>query len=198
MLKLNYSKSFIVEAGLDEAGRGPLAGPVYAAAVILPKGYKNKRLNDSKQLSEAARNNLRLEIERDAVSFGVAFCTPKEIDTHNILACSILAMHRAVEQLSVSPELLVVDGNRFKPFLGIPHQCVVKGDAKFMHIAAASILAKVYRDEYMEKIAEEYPMYDWKKNKGYPTLQHRRMIAEHGFSPYHRLTFRSELKEHEQ
>jgi ribonuclease HII len=198
MLKLNYSKSFIVEAGLDEAGRGPLAGPVYAAAVILPKGYKNKRLNDSKQLSEAARNNLRLEIERDAVSFGVAFCTPKEIDTHNILACSILAMHRAVEQLSVSPELLVVDGNRFKPFLGIPHQCVVKGDAKFMHIAAASILAKVYRDEYMAKIAEEYPMYDWKKNKGYPTLQHRRMIAEHGFSPYHRLTFRSELKEHEQ
>jgi ribonuclease HII len=198
MLKLNYSKSFIVEAGLDEAGRGPLAGPVYAAAVILPKGYKNKRLNDSKQLSEAARNELRLEIERDAVSFGVAFCTPQEIDTHNILACSILAMHRAVEQLSVSPELLVVDGNRFKPFLGIPHQCVVKGDAKFMHIAAASILAKVYRDEYMEKIAEEYPMYDWKKNKGYPTLQHRRMIAEHGFSPYHRLTFRSELKEHEQ
>ena len=198
MLKLNYSKSFIVEAGLDEAGRGPLAGPVYAAAVILPKGYKNKRLNDSKQLSEAARNELRLEIERDAVSFGVAFCTSQEIDTHNILACSILAMHRAVEQLSVSPELLVVDGNRFKPFLGIPHQCVVKGDAKFMHIAAASILAKVYRDEYMEKIAEEYPMYDWKKNKGYPTLQHRRMIAEHGFSPYHRLTFRSELKEHEQ
>jgi ribonuclease HII len=198
MLKLNYSKSFIVEAGLDEAGRGPLAGPVYAAAVILPKGYKNKRLNDSKQLSEAARNELRLEIERDAVSFGVAFCTSQEIDTHNILACSILAMHRAVEQLSINPELLVVDGNRFKPFLGIPHQCVVKGDAKFMHIAAASILAKVYRDEYMEKIAEEYPMYDWKKNKGYPTLQHRRMIAEHGFSPYHRLTFRSELKEHEQ
>ena len=198
MLKLNYSKSFIIEAGLDEAGRGPLAGPVYAAAVILPKGYKNKRLNDSKQLSEAARNELRLEIERDAVSFGVAFCTPKEIDNHNILACSILAMHRAVEQLSISPELLVVDGNRFKPFLGIPHQCVVKGDAKFMHIAAASILAKVYRDEYMEKIAKEYPVYDWKKNKGYPTLQHRRMIAEHGFSPYHRLTFRSELKEHEQ
>lgn len=198
MLKLNYSKSLIVEAGLDEAGRGPLAGPVYAAAVILPKGYKNKRLNDSKQLSEAARNELRLEIEHDAISFGVAFCTPKEIDTHNILACSILAMHRAVELLTPQPELLVVDGNRFKPFLGIPHQCVVKGDAKFMHIAAASILAKVYRDEYMEKIAEEYPVYDWKKNKGYPTLQHRRMIAEHGFSPYHRLTFRSELKEHEQ
>jgi ribonuclease HII len=198
MLKLNYSKGLIVEAGLDEAGRGPLAGPVYAAAVILPMGYKNKRLNDSKQLSEAARMELRAAIEKDAISYAVAFCTPQEIDTHNILACSILAMHRAVEQLSQKPELLVVDGNRFKPFLGIPHQCVVKGDAKYMHIAAASILAKVYRDEYMEKIAAEYPVYEWKKNKGYPTLQHRRMIAEHGFSPYHRLTFRSEIKENEQ
>lgn len=198
MLKLNYSKGLILEAGLDEAGRGPLAGPVYAAAVILPKGYKNKRLNDSKQLSEAARMELRAEIERDAVSYAVAFCTPQEIDQYNILACSILAMHRAVERLKPQPELLVVDGNRFKPFLGIAHQCVVKGDAKYMHIAAASILAKVYRDEYMEQIALEYPVYDWKKNKGYPTLQHRRMIAEHGFSPYHRLTFRSEIKEHEQ
>ena len=178
-----------VEAGCDEAGRGCLAGDVYAAAVILPEGFDNELLNDSKQLSEAQRYKLREVIERDAVAWAVGIVTAKEIDRINILRASILAMHRAVEQLKVRPQHLLIDGNKFNPYPGVTHTTVVKGDATYMSIAAASILAKTYRDDYMLAIAREYPMYDWQSNKGYPTAKHRAAIREHGVSPHHRLSF---------
>ncbi len=178
-----------VEAGCDEAGRGCLAGSVYAAAVILPEGYSNPLLNDSKQLSEKLRNQLRKEIERDALAWAVGVVTPKEIDQINILRASFLAMHRALDQLCVRPEAIIVDGNRFVPYGRISHTCIVKGDGKYQAIAAASILAKTHRDEYMERLAEEYPMYDWQSNKGYPTAKHRAAIREYGVTPYHRMSY---------
>jgi ribonuclease HII len=192
MLKSYYSKKW-VEAGCDEAGRGPLAGPVYAAAVILPTNFKNKLLNDSKKLSEKQRLQLRPIIEQEALAWSVAFCSPAEIDQFNILACSFKAMHRAVAQLKQTPEFLLIDGNRFLPYSSIPHQCIIKGDGLYSSIAAASILAKTYRDEYMEKMALKYPQYQWQKNKGYPTKQHKALIAEHGLSPLHRKTFNWQL-----
>ena len=189
-----------VEAGCDEAGRGCLAGSVYAAAVILPEGYQNELLNDSKQLTEKKRYQLREMIERDAVAWAVGIVTPEEIDKINILNASILAMHRALDQLKVRPEAIIVDGNRFKPYYErgergevrgerIPHTTIVKGDGKYLSIAAASILAKTYRDDYMNQLAEEYPQYDWKSNKGYPTKKHRDAIRQYGITPYHRKTF---------
>lgn len=178
-----------VEAGCDEAGRGCLAGSVFAAAVVLPPDYDNALLNDSKQLSEAARNQLRIEIERDALAWAVGVVTPEEIDKINILRASFLAMHRALDQLTVRPEAIVVDGNRFVPYRQLPFTCVVKGDGKYQTIAAASILAKTHRDEYMDRLAEEFPMYDWQHNKGYPTAKHRAAIREFGVSPYHRLSY---------
>lgn len=179
-----------IEAGCDEAGRGCLAGPVVAAAVVLPDDFADERLNDSKQLTERQRNALRAIVEHDAVAWAVAFVQPEEIDEINILQASILAMHRAVAQLSVKPDFLLVDGNRFNPYPGIPHQCIVKGDATFMSIAAASILAKTHRDEYMARIAADYPQYGWGRNKGYPTRDHRAAIAAYGTTPHHRLSFR--------
>jgi len=179
----------VTEAGLDEAGRGCLAGAVYAAAVILPKDYRNEMLNDSKQLSEKKRYLLREQIERDALAWAVGVVTPQEIDEINILNASFLAMHRALDQLAVRPEALLVDGNRFKPYRDLPHTTVVKGDGKYMSIAAASILAKTYRDDYMLRLHEEYPVYDWKGNKGYPTKKHRAAIAAYGTTPYHRMSF---------
>ena len=184
-----YQREGIVEAGCDEAGRGCLAGDVYAAAVILPPYFKNDLLNDSKQLTEAQRYQLREIIEREAVAWGVGIVTAEEIDRINILRASILAMHRAVDALKVRPEHLLIDGNKFNPYPGITHNTVVKGDATYMSIAAASILAKTYRDDYMMCIAQEYPMYDWQNNKGYPTAKHRAAIREHGTTPYHRMTF---------
>lgn len=179
-----------IEAGCDEAGRGCLAGPVTAAAVILPPHFSNDLINDSKQLTEHQRDALRPIIEREAVAWAVAMIDPAEIDRINILNASILAMHRAIDQLKVRPEELLIDGNRFKPYPGIPHTTIVKGDSKMMCIAAASILAKTHRDEYMRRIASEYPQYGWDKNKGYPTRDHRAAIAEFGTSPYHRMSFR--------
>ncbi len=179
-----------IEAGCDEAGRGCLAGPVTAAAVILPPHFSNDLINDSKQLTEHQRDALRPIIEREAVAWAVAMIDPAEIDRINILNASILAMHRAISQLKVRPEALLIDGNRFKPYPGIPHTTIVKGDSKMMCIAAASILAKTHRDEYMRRIASEYPQYGWDKNKGYPTRDHRAAIAEFGTSPYHRMSFR--------
>ena len=189
-----------VEAGCDEAGRGCLAGSVFAAAVILPEGYQNQLLNDSKQLTEKKRYQLREMIERDAVAWAVGIVTPEEIDKINILNASILAMHRALDQLQVRPEAIIVDGNRFKPYYErgergevrgerIPHTTIVRGDGKYLSIAAASILAKTYRDDYMNQLAEEYPQYDWKSNKGYPTKKHRDAIRQYGITPYHRKTF---------
>ena len=189
-----------VEAGCDEAGRGCLAGSVYAAAVILPEGYQNQLLNDSKQLTEKKRYQLREMIERDAVAWAVGIVTPEEIDKINILNASILAMHRALDLLKVRPEAIIVDGNRFKPYYErgergevrgerIPHTTIVKGDGKYLSIAAASILAKTYRDDYMNQLAEEYPQYDWESNKGYPTKKHRDAIRQYGITPYHRKTF---------
>lgn len=178
-----------VEAGCDEAGRGCLAGPVYAAAVILPPDFTNELLNDSKQLTEKQRYALRPIIEREAVAWAVGVVSNTEIDEINILSASILAMHRAVSELKVRPEHLLIDGNRFKPYSGIPHTTIVKGDAKMMSIAAASILAKTYRDDFMNGIAEQYPQYDWLSNKGYPTKKHRAAIMEYGTTPYHRKTF---------
>lgn len=184
-----------IEAGCDEAGRGCLAGSVYAAAVILPADYHNDLLNDSKQLTEKRRYQLRTEIERDALAWAVGIVTPEEIDRINILNASILAMHRAVDQLTVRPEAIIVDGNRFKPYrdpqsgLILPHTTIVKGDGKYLAIAAASILAKTYRDDYMNRLAEEYPHYDWRSNKGYPTKKHREGIRQHGVSPYHRMSY---------
>lgn len=180
----------ILEAGTDEAGRGCLAGPVTAAAVILPENFSNAILNDSKQLSESKRDFLRPIIESEAVSFGVVHISPEEIDDINILNASILGMHRSLEQLTTTPEFIIVDGNKFKPFLEIPHECIIKGDGKYLSIAAASVLAKTYRDAYMEKIHEEFPMYNWKKNKGYPTKEHRAAIAKYGATKYHRKSFK--------
>lgn len=189
MLKSKFQNK-LIEAGCDEAGRGCLAGPVYAAAVILPKNYKNKLLNDSKQLSEKKRDLLRIEIERDAIAFGVGIVDNHEIDKINILNASFLAMHRAVEQLKKTPELLLIDGNRFKAYKDIPHECIIKGDGKFLSIAAASVLAKTYRDEFMLNAHEKYPDYAWNKNKGYPTKVHREAIKEYGATGLHRMTFK--------
>lgn len=199
MLASHYYKG-LVEAGCDEAGRGCLAGSVYAAAVIFPEDYQNAELNDSKQLTDRKRHYLREIIQRDALAWAVGVVTPEEIDKINILQASILAMHRALDQLTVRPEAIIVDGNRFRPYLpcpteptgscaALPHTCIVKGDAKFLSIAAASILAKTYRDDYMDRLAEEYPQYDWKSNKGYPTKKHRAAIREHGTTPYHRMSY---------
>lgn len=178
-----------VEAGCDEAGRGCLAGSVFAAAVILPPDYENELLNDSKQLSEKKRYLLRSMIEKDALAWAVGVVTAAEIDKINILNASFLAMHRALDALSVRPEAIIVDGNRFKPYQDVPHTTIVKGDGKYLSIAAASILAKTYRDDYMKAIAEEFPQYDWQSNKGYPTKKHRAAIKEYGISPYHRKSF---------
>ena len=188
MLK-QYQREGVIEAGCDEAGRGCLAGDVYAAAVILPPDFTNELLNDSKQLSESQRYQLREVIEQKAVAWAVGIVTAEEIDKINILRASILAMHRAVDALKVRPEHLLIDGNKFNPYPGITHNTVVKGDATYMSIAAASILAKTYRDDYMLRIAKEYPMYDWQSNKGYPTAKHRAAIREYGTTPYHRMTF---------
>jgi ribonuclease HII len=193
MLRSYYNIN-AVEAGLDEAGRGCLAGPVVAAAVILPKDYTHNWLNDSKQLNQKQREALRIEIERDAIAFAVAEASNEEIDQINILKASFLAMHRAVEDLSLRPEHLLIDGNRFTPYPLIPHTCIVKGDTKFLSIAAASILAKTFRDDLMEKLALEFPYYRWEQNAGYPTPFHKKAIKEYGFTPFHRLTFRSEIK----
>lgn len=188
MLK-NYYEQGRVEAGCDEAGRGCLAGSVYAAAVILPPDYHNERLNDSKKLTARQRYALRQDIERDAVAWAVGVVTPQEIDQTNILNASILAMHRALDQLQVRPEAIIVDGNRFKPYRDLPHTTIVKGDGKYLSIAAASILAKTYRDDEMVRLAQEYPDYDWQHNMGYPTRKHREAIRQHGVTPYHRRTF---------
>lgn len=188
MLQITYQNK-LVEAGCDEAGRGCLAGPVFAAAVVLPPDFKHSLMNDSKQLSEKSRLLLREIIEKEAISFAVGICSQEEIDEINILNASFLAMHRAVYQLTTQPELLLIDGNRFKPYPGIEHLCIVKGDSKFMSIAAASVLAKTYRDDYMEKIHIDFPMYKWSKNKGYPTKDHRDAIANYGPCEHHRTSF---------
>jgi ribonuclease HII len=188
MLK-QYQREGVIEAGCDEAGRGCLAGDVYAAAVILPPDFTNELLNDSKQLNESQRYQLREVIEQEAIAWAVGIVTAEEIDKINILRASILAMHRAVDALKVRPEHLLIDGNKFSPYPGITHNTVVKGDATYMSIAAASILAKTYRDDYMLRISKEYPMYDWQSNKGYPTAKHRAAIREYGTTPYHRMTF---------
>ncbi|NRA11702.1 MAG: ribonuclease HII [Crocinitomicaceae bacterium] len=186
---LLYKNRNLIEAGCDEAGRGCLAGPVVAAAVILPANFSNEILDDSKKLTEAKRNKLRPIIEREALAYAVAFVSEKEIDEINILNASFLAMHRAVDQLKEKPEMLLIDGNRFTVYEGIPHECIIKGDGKYLSIAAASVLAKTYRDEYMEKIHEEFPFFDWKQNKAYPTKKHRRAILENGPCIYHRKSF---------
>lgn len=188
MLLSHYYEG-LVEVGCDEAGRGCLAGSVYAAAVILPPDYENELLNDSKKLSAKKRYTLRTEIERDAVAWAVGVVTPEEIDKINILNASFLAMHRALDQLKVRPEAIIVDGNRFKPYQELPFTTIVKGDGKYLSIAAASILAKTYRDDYMQALAKEYPQYDWQSNMGYPTKKHRQAISEHGVTPYHRKSF---------
>ena len=188
MLKSHYYEGKI-EAGCDEAGRGCLAGSVYAAAVILPEDYQNDLLNDSKQLTEKRRYELREIIQRDAVAWAVGIVTPEEIDKINILNASILAMHRALDQLKVRPEAVIVDGNRFKKYRDLPHTTIVKGDGKYLAIAAASILAKTYRDDYMNELAKEYPQYDWLSNKGYPTKKHRDAIRQYGITPYHRKSY---------
>ncbi|WP_318345225.1 ribonuclease HII [Flagellimonas baculiformis] len=188
MLKSYYKN--ILEAGTDEAGRGCLAGPVTAAAIILPEGFSNDILNDSKQLSQPKRDVLREILEQQAVSFSVCHVFQDEIDEINILNASFLAMHRALDAMTKTPSFILVDGNRFNPYPNIGHECIVKGDGKYMSIAAASILAKTHRDEYMAKIHEEFPMYNWKKNKGYPTKEHREAIKQYGLSPYHRKSFR--------
>lgn len=185
----SYFDKRLIEAGCDEAGRGCLAGPVYAAAVILPKNYKNKWLDDSKKLSDKMRYELRPEIEQKAITWAVGVVDNIEIDKINILKASFLAMHRAVNQLNQVPELLLIDGNRFTPYKNIPHQCIIKGDAKFLSIAAASILAKTYRDDFMKIAAEKYPYYFWEQNMGYPTKKHREAIKNYGTTPLHRLTF---------
>lgn len=189
MLQSSYTAN-LIEAGLDEVGRGCLAGPVVAAAVILPPAYTHPILNDSKQLTRAQREGVRADITRDALAWAVAEVSNEEIDRINILKASFLAMHRAVDQLLVRPEHLLVDGNRFTPYPLLPHTCIVKGDTKFLSIAAASVLAKCYRDELMEQIGLEFPQYGWAKNAGYPTLHHRAAIREHGSCRWHRLSFR--------
>lgn len=189
MILKSHFHEHLIEAGCDEAGRGCLAGSVYAAAVILPPDYQNELLNDSKQLSEKRRYELRTVIERDAIAWAVGIVTAEEIDRINILNASILAMHRALDRLVVRPEAIIVDGNRFKPYHDLPHATIVKGDAKYHSIAAASILAKTYRDDYMNRLAEEYPQYDWRSNKGYPTRKHREAIRAFGITPYHRRSY---------
>jgi len=189
MLKSNFSKQKL-EAGTDEAGRGCLAGPVVAAAVILPSDFRHELLNDSKLLSEKQRKLLRPVIEKEALAYSVAFVDQKEIDKINILNASILAMHRSIEKLKMVPEFIIVDGNRFKNYKNIPYQTIIKGDSKYLSIAAASVLAKTYRDDYMEEIHLDFPDYNWKKNKGYPTKEHRNAIRAIGISFHHRKTFR--------
>lgn len=179
-----------VEAGCDEAGRGCLAGAVFASAVILPKGFKNKRLNDSKKISEKEREELRPIIEKEAIAWAVGIVNPIEIDKINILNASFLAMHRAIDKLKVVPELLLIDGNRFNPYKNLPYECIIKGDGKYASIAAASILAKTYRDDYMRVLAKKHPQYGWETSKGYPTRAHRSAIVDHGVTPYHRKSFR--------
>lgn len=185
-----YAKEGCLEAGCDEAGRGCLAGPVVAAAVILPENFNNELINDSKQLSEKNRKLLREIIEKEALSWAVAFVNNTEVDEINVLNASYLAMHRAIGKLSVKPEHLIIDGNRFQKYEDIPHQCIIKGDSKYMAIAAASILAKTHRDEYMEVIHQEFPAYQWNKNKAYPTKKHREAISKFGITKYHRKSFR--------
>ena len=189
MMLENHYYDGLIEAGCDEAGRGCLAGSVYAAAVILPVDYTNADLNDSKKLTERQRYRLREAIERDALAWAVGVVTPDEIDKINILNASFLAMHRALDALKLRPEAVIVDGNRFKPYRNLPYTTIVKGDGKYLSIAAASILAKTYRDDYMNKLAKEYPQYDWRSNKGYPTKKHREAIREHGITPYHRRSY---------
>lgn len=184
-----FSKTVIV-AGTDEAGRGCLAGPVTAAAVILPFNFQNDVLNDSKQLSEKKRAFLMPVIKEQAICYGISHIDHEKIDKINILNASILGMHHSIEVMAQQPKLIIVDGNKFKPYKEVPHQCVIKGDGKYLSIAAASILAKTARDHYMEKIHKEYPMYNWKQNKGYPTKEHREAIKKYGISPYHRTTFK--------
>ena len=186
---LPYLNADLIEAGCDEAGRGCLAGAVYAAAVVLPKDFRNELLNDSKQLTERQRYALREVIEREALAWAVGVVSPQEIDEINILNASFLAMHRAIDQLTVRPQHLLIDGNRFRKYSDIPHTTVVKGDGKYLSIAAASILAKTYRDDYMNRLHEKFPCYGWKRNKGYPTKEHREAIAQYGTTPYHRLSF---------
>lgn len=186
---LNYLNEDLMEAGCDEAGRGPLAGPVFAAAVILPKDFHHPLLNDSKKMTQKAREELRPIIEREAVAWAVEEVSAEEIDTINILNASIAGMQRAVKKLSVKPDFLLIDGNRFKPLEGYRHQCVVKGDATYASIAAASVLAKTYRDEHMRKLAAEYPQYGWERNAGYPTKEHVEAIIRHGYTPHHRKSF---------
>lgn len=188
MLKSHYYDN-LVEAGCDEAGRGCLAGSVYAAAVILPPDYENDLLNDSKKLTAKKRYALREVIQRDALAWAVGIVTPEEIDKINILNASFLAMHRALDQLSLCPEAVIVDGNRFKPYQDLPFTTIVKGDGKYLSIAAASVLAKTYRDDYMLSLAKEYPQYDWQSNMGYPTKKHRQAIRDYGITPYHRKSY---------
>jgi len=189
MLKSNFSK-FKFEAGTDEAGRGCLAGPVVAAAVVLPANFKHELLNDSKQLTEKQRQLLRPIIEKEALAYGIAYVSQQKIDKINILNASILAMHQAIEKLAIVPEFIIVDGNRFKNFKEIPHQTIVKGDSKYLSIAAASVLAKTHRDDYMEKLHLDFVDYNWKKNKGYPTKEHRQAIRDFGVTVHHRKSFR--------
>ena len=187
---LKHYKSKLIVAGCDEAGRGCLAGPVVAAAIILPKDFKNKILNDSKVLSKKKRELLRLIIEKEALSWAIGIAEPKEIDKINILNASFLAMHRAINTLNTKSELLLIDGNRFNPYTNIPHKCIIKGDGKYLSIAAASVLAKTYRDDIMKKLDLESPEYKWKKNKGYPTKEHRKAITEYGVTIHHRKSFK--------
>jgi ribonuclease HII len=194
MLLKSWSSENIREAGCDEAGRGCLAGPVFAAAVILPPDFENEILNDSKQVNRKNRDLLRTIVEKEALSWAVASVSPEEIDEINILNASFLAMHRALDQLKTKPELLLIDGNRFKKYHDIPHRCIVKGDGKYLSIAAASILAKTHRDEYMEKIHKEFPAYGWNTNMGYPTLKHKLAIQQHGSTVYHRKTFNAAIQ----
>ena len=189
MLASHYFNEYELEAGCDEAGRGCLAGSVYAAAVVFPKDYHNEELNDSKKLTAHRRYELRNVVERDALAWAVGVVTPEEIDKINILNASILAMHRALDQLTVRPAAVIVDGNRFKPYRALPYTTIVKGDGRYLSIAAASILAKTFRDDYMDALAEEYPQYDWKSNKGYPTKKHREAVRRYGPTPYHRMSF---------
>ncbi|MDU8885395.1 ribonuclease HII [Yeosuana sp. MJ-SS3] len=189
MLSLSFS-NFVLECGTDEAGRGCLAGPVTAAAVILPKKFESSILNDSKQLSEKKREILRVLIEKNSLTYAVSNVFQEEIDNINILKASILAMHNAIDSLKMQPDFIIVDGNKFNPYKSIPYKTIIKGDSKYMNIAAASILAKTYRDEYMCSIHNEYPMYNWKQNKGYPTVEHREAIKKYGISKYHRKSFK--------
>ena len=189
MLSSHYYNDYAIEAGCDEAGRGCLAGSVFAAAVIFPADYHNADLNDSKQLSARRRYALREVIERDATAWAVGIVTPEEIDHINILNASILAMHRALDKLAVRPQAVIVDGNRFKPYGTLPYTTIVKGDGKYLSIAAASILAKTFRDDYMDELDQKYPQYDWKSNKDYPTRKHREAISRYGTTPYHRMSF---------